>query len=502
MIKFKKITSLFLAVTLIAATTGIAYGADTAYTSTSLGGTNVKIITVNIKSPNIKPVLLQANNQICSTQPLSAMASAANAVAAINGTYFEAYGGLPVPWGSIIKDGKVLHSSDSGAVFGITNDNKFMVDNLKFKFESYADGKLANTVWRINHPSVANEPEAITAYTPEYGNVTVPAGAKAVKIADGKIIEFATATCGVPANGFVILFNPGAVKFMYDRYAIGMTCELKTEFKPARTSAADWQNVAVGLGAGPSLIINGQVTANGESEGFFEAKINKNKAGRSFIGANSEGKILMGSIGSATLKEAAAICQSLGLVNAMCLDGGGSISLYHKQGNMITQNGRAVNNGLGFVITSGTPAVNKPANNAKPTANTILVDGANKEFDAYNISNNNYFKLRDVATAVNGSDKQFEVSFDQTQNAINLISNKAYVPVGGEMAKGDGTAKVAKLSTATICKDGKDIKLTAYTINNNNYFKLRDLAKAFDIGVTYDKATGNIGIDTTIPYTE
>jgi uncharacterized repeat protein (TIGR02543 family) len=139
---------------------------------------------------------------------------------------------------------------------------------------------------------------------------------------------------------------------------------------------------------------------------------------------------------------------------------------------------------------------------ANPTSSKVLVNGKAVTFEAYTINGNNYFKLRDIAQAVNKTEKNFEVKWDSKNNAINLISNKPYTPVGGELAKGDGKAKVAKPTTSKIYKDGKEISLTAYTINGNNYFKLRDIAKAFNIGVTWDGTTNTIGIDTSIGYVE
>jgi len=132
----------------------------------------------------------------------------------------------------------------------------------------------------------------------------------------------------------------------------------------------------------------------------------------------------------------------------------------------------------------------------------VLVNGKIVEFEAYNINGYNYFKLRDLAQAVNNTEKNFEVTWDAANNAINLISNKPYTPSGGELAKGDGKAKVAIPTTSKIYKDGREIFLTAYNINGNNYFKLRDVAKTFDIGVTWDGATNTIGIDTSISYVE
>jgi uncharacterized repeat protein (TIGR02543 family) len=139
---------------------------------------------------------------------------------------------------------------------------------------------------------------------------------------------------------------------------------------------------------------------------------------------------------------------------------------------------------------------------AMPTTSTVLVDGMPREFEAYNIKGNNYFKLRDLAQAVNNTVRNFEVTWDGINNAINLLSNTPYTPVGGELAKGDGQPKTAVLSTSAIYKDGKEIYPTAYNINGNNYFKLRDIAEAFGIGVTWDGVTNTIGINTTEPNKE
>lgn len=136
---------------------------------------------------------------------------------------------------------------------------------------------------------------------------------------------------------------------------------------------------------------------------------------------------------------------------------------------------------------------------AAATASKVLVNGTETDFEAYNINDNNYFKLRDVAKAVSGSEKQFEVTWDGAKNAINLVSNQAYTVTGGELVKGDGTAKNAVPSTATIYKDGEVIELKAYTINDNNYFMLRDIGRAFNFSVVWDNA---VVVDTTKEYTE
>jgi hypothetical protein len=150
------------------------------------------------------------------------------------------------------------------------------------------------------------------------------------------------------------------------------------------------------------------------------------------------------------------------------------------------------------------PEPAKPAVvSAAPTASNVLVNGKVVSFEAYNIEGNNFFKLRDLAAAVNGTEKNFEVSWDNDKNAISLVSGRAYTAVGDEFTVSrKPAAKEAKSTASTIYLNGKEIQLTAYNIDGNNYFKLRDIAKAFDIGVTWDGATNTIGIDTKSSYIE
>ncbi len=137
---------------------------------------------------------------------------------------------------------------------------------------------------------------------------------------------------------------------------------------------------------------------------------------------------------------------------------------------------------------------------AKCTSSRVLVNGIEVQFEAYNINNNNYFKLRDVAKAISGTPKQFEVQWNATTGEIDLISGKSYTIVGGELAAGDGIAKDAFKGSENICKDGEYNSPKAYLINGNNYFKLRDLGQMFDFDVAWDGANNCVVIDTSKSY--
>ena len=126
---------------------------------------------------------------------------------------------------------------------------------------------------------------------------------------------------------------------------------------------------------------------------------------------------------------------------------------------------------------------------ATPSTHTFSVDGEVKPMAAYVINGNNYLKLRDIAAVINGTPKQFEVGWDAGKNAINLTSNKAYTPNGSELTKGSGGAVTAQVSTAKVYKDSALANYAGYNIAGNNYYKLRDVAESFDIGVEWDGAT-------------
>ncbi|MCD7947449.1 MAG: right-handed parallel beta-helix repeat-containing protein [Oscillospiraceae bacterium] len=131
---------------------------------------------------------------------------------------------------------------------------------------------------------------------------------------------------------------------------------------------------------------------------------------------------------------------------------------------------------------------------AIPTASTVLVDGTHIEFEAYTIGGNNYFKLRDIAYVLRDTSKAFEVQWDQALNSIDLRSNTAYTPVGGELSTGAQGAITPTKTASTIYLDGAKIDLTGYQIRGNNYFKLRDLGTLFDFSVAWDEAATTIQI--------
>jgi len=158
-----------------------------------------------------------------------------------------------------------------------------------------------------------------------------------------------------------------------------------------------------------------------------------------------------------------------------------------------------------FDSKTGTYSILRLLNiDTKSTGSRVVVDGEEVAFDTYNINYNNYFKLRDLAYVLSGTEKQFEVVWDADENAITLISGTEYTVVGGEMAAASNASAMANKKIVTISSDlflgDKQISFTAYTINGNNYFKLRDIAQSLDFSVEYDEENDVIIIDTSTGY--
>lgn len=137
---------------------------------------------------------------------------------------------------------------------------------------------------------------------------------------------------------------------------------------------------------------------------------------------------------------------------------------------------------------------------AKPSTHKIYVDGERANVAAYEINDNNYFKLRDVAAILSGTDAQFEVTWDEASQTITLTDGHAYTTVGGEMGSIPAANQTAEDSTAAVYRDGTQVHYTGFEINDNNYYKLRDIAADFDFGVTWDNDTQSVLITTDEGY--
>ena len=68
--------------------------------------------------------------------------------------------------------------------------------------------------------------------------------------------------------------------------------------------------------------------------------------------------------------------------------------------------------------------VQSAGKSVSPTAHSMTVDGKKVNPAAYTIDGNNYFKLRDVAALLSGTEAQFQVGYDEQTKAITLTAGQ------------------------------------------------------------------------------
>lgn len=139
---------------------------------------------------------------------------------------------------------------------------------------------------------------------------------------------------------------------------------------------------------------------------------------------------------------------------------------------------------------------------AVPMTSAVLVDGTEKKFEAFSINGSSYFRVRNIARALSGTAKQFQMTYDGVKCETDLTSHTAYTPSDGD-TEGAGAASLTAtpVTTYNIYLDGTKLFLTTYYVGIYYYVRLRDLAAALDFGVKYVAESNAIAIDTSTGYT-
>ncbi len=149
--------------------------------------------------------------------------------------------------------------------------------------------------------------------------------------------------------------------------------------------------------------------------------------------------------------------------------------------------------------TSAEPEKPAGVKTANPTNDKLTVNGTPANPTVYKIGGSNYFKIRDVAAVLNGTEKQFAVGY--AGGKVTVTSGQPYEATGKELAGAPDAAKDASPSNDTVIIDGTEASLTVYKIGGANYFKLRDLGKALNFYVGWEAGKG-VYIETDKPYSK
>jgi len=417
---------------------------------------------LDVKSVQYIPMLI--HNGMTEVASVGAYAQAKGGDVNALRTFGSLYGApLNFPSGVLIENGRLLHGSGFGSATGqwggylggITKQGTFIVEQVTLNIGFIVDGNKS-TVWRVNHPSY--EDTSVVLYDEGFGrNVALRPGDKAVIVEGGIIKDIVSySPVKVPSGGFIVIASSSANVFYgnknIDSFSKGQQASWTWEI--TSPNGYHFKDVYFAVGSDTAKI-NG---VGGTS--------------RPYIGGTSDGKISIG-VGNASE-----------CVNALFLDGGGSVA-YYKDGKYLKGPGRNVSNAIGFVWTGQNGNSVIPANMAQPNPFTADISGKKEQFQAFLINNSNYIMLRDLAYYMNGSHAQFEVVYDAGTKSISIFSNSAYTVQGSEDTVKADKSKAYKDATSKISIDGKEVNLKGYHIEGSNYYKLRDLASALDFNVDY-----------------
>lgn len=445
----------------------------------SAGSRTVQAVYVDLKDPSIQMEAEAAGGQIGKVDSLANIASRCNApntevLAAINGTFFSAYQGIPFPWGTIQSRGNFIHLGNIGTAIGFTRDNQVFMDSLYVSIRGGINGSYEwpNNwyAWGFNHHY--NTPDAIAIFTPAYGATTGPHSYTSAVVENNLVTEIVQGQARIPANGYTIVF--GDSKWL-DRFQPGNEVNYKleynrTDFTQGMTAGQpiSWEGVCTTIGAGPSLLKNGIITANGAAEGFTEGKITQNRGQRSFIGVRPDRVLVMGTVPNVSIRELAEVTQKLGLVDAMNLDGGASSGLYYR-GKYLTTPGRLLSNAL--IVTRQKGASVPPIK--------VVLDGKPLTFDTQPVSEGGrtLVPMRAIFEALGAT-----VQWDPSTNTAIAVRGERTVrlQIGARQAFIDDKAY--------------DLEVPGRSAGGRILAPLRFVAEAFNADVSWDGGTQTVFI--------
>jgi len=163
----------------------------------NINGKKISVNVVQIPLHAAVPDMVVAGGTVGNREELASMAKRSEAVVAINGTFFNAYSNPPLPYGNIIKNGRIVHRGSVGTTCGFYVDGTAKFGHVEFR---RLNDDLGDYGWEGIRTAVGAGPRLLTD-----GKISVdPAGEG---FTSKKILNMcmARSAVGVKADGTVIL---------------------------------------------------------------------------------------------------------------------------------------------------------------------------------------------------------------------------------------------------------------------------------------------------------
>ena len=312
--------------------------------TTMIDGRLVRYVIARLDRVRVRAALGGAD--VGDTAWLSDIAKHDNAIAAINGGYFEAYA-KHVPRKNLdqttVIDGSMVFKGDVGSVLYFDRDNHATIERIPLRIDGSLDGSdtYPNTwyaYWFNRLPGPTGE--TITIFTPAWGRSTGLHGGPQIQVTDGVVSKINWGPTRIPSDGYVIYFRGEWA--VASRFWVGrrVSYAVRAEDGSAPGIASAWE----AIGGGPQLLVEGMEFANPRAEGFRDPKIFRSGK-RAMVGISQDQSELIFAVASGSLDQCAHIMKKLGAYDAMNLDGGASTGLW-ANGKYLVSPGRRINNAL------------------------------------------------------------------------------------------------------------------------------------------------------------
>lgn len=338
---------------------------------TGSGTEHISLLDIDLNNPNIRLGLVLAHDRLVSPdEPLSSMANRTNALAGINGDYFEIHGpGRPI--GMMVSNGQLLQTPTNDsfyAVLGVTSTGRLTI-GPEFFSGSIIDGTSNYPLHEINiYGDIRKGPILIT---PDLGTGISVAGDTVVMLHPiaNSSNTFTVQSVQTNATWLPALSGQDAIIGQADdAYWLASHLHPHDKIRLTEQISPD-SNLLQAIGGGPIVLQNGELydDPHPPAPSYVYVREPITAIGVTRDGTHALLAVFDGrgvgpwkSVG-VTYSEAATYLQAYGVYNAMLFDTGGSTELVtrfpgHKKVSIINwpSDGqeRPVANGL-FVYTTG-----------------------------------------------------------------------------------------------------------------------------------------------------
>ena len=206
---------------------------------------------------------------------LSDIAKHENAIAAINGGYFEAYAKHVARKNldqTTVIDGSMVFKGDVGSVLYFDRGNRATIERIPLRINGSLDGNSTYpnnwyAYWFNRLPGPGGE--TITIFTPAWGRFNRLTGGPRIEVTDGVVSQINYGSTRIPSDGAETYFRgeyPVASRFWVGRRA---SYTVTAEDGSAPGIANAWE----AIGGGPQLLVEGMEFADPAAEGFKDPKV-------------------------------------------------------------------------------------------------------------------------------------------------------------------------------------------------------------------------------------